>query len=313
MEQGDNPQDILGVGPNASLEEIRSAFKKMALKWHPDKHPDEMKEKAEEMFKKVAHAYEVLIGKTKNREFFEEDLFADFFASFLRKHKKWTEDWNSPEATEARKKATQEMWEEEERKLQNDTRLRTDSVNWIDLDSIPVWPKYAEKEGIVSKFIFTHFPYSQELNEKISIYKGDICSLFVDCIVNSADEGLCGAGTLDGKIHRRAGRQMDEECLLHDGCPFGQAVITRGYLLPAKFVIHAPGPYSADPMVLASCYQSALDLAAQHKIRTIAFPCIGAGAKSFPLDVHAQVVLQIIRRWLEKGKMNIQRRKFERS
>jgi hypothetical protein len=138
------------------------------------------------MFKKVSHAYEVLIGKTKS-QFFEEDMFADFFASFLRKYKsvltfrswlltqaEWADDWNSPEATEARRKATEEMWEEEERLLQNDTRIRSQFIRIVEignkygqqfctdkiLDDIPVWPEYAATEGIVSKFIFTNFQHS---------------------------------------------------------------------------------------------------------------------------------------------------------
>jgi len=92
---------------------------------------------------------------------------------------------------------------------------------------------------------------------------------------------------------------LDEECMLHDGCPFGLSVITRGYLLPQKYIIHSPAPYVNDATLIASCYQSALELAVAHKIRKLAFPCIGAGAKHFPLDAHAQVALQTVRRWLE--------------
>lgn len=89
MEAGELPHEILGIAVDASIDEIRSAFKKMALKWHPDRHPEEACEKATEMFKKVSHAYETMIGKTKN-QFFEDDLFADFFASFLRKYQRTT-------------------------------------------------------------------------------------------------------------------------------------------------------------------------------------------------------------------------------
>lgn len=107
---------------------------------------------------------------------------------------------------------------------------------------------------------------------------------------------------------------MDEECMLHDGCPFGQAVITRAYNLPQKYVIHryflhnesysylfSPAPYRNDALLIASCYQSCLNIAVEHGIRALAFPCIGAGAKHFPLDAHAQIALQTIRRWLETG------------
>jgi len=128
-----------------------------------------------------------------------------------------------------------------------------------------------------------------------------VCSLDIDCIVNSADEGLSGGGSLDHKIHKLGGPSLSEECLLHDGCPFGMAVITRGYLLPQKYIIHSPAPYQNDAQLIASCYHSSLELAKLHKIRVLAFPCIGAGAKHFPLDAHAQIVLQTIRRWLETG------------
>jgi len=118
---------------------------------------------------------------------------------------------------------------------------------------------------------------------------------------NSTDCGLSGSGCLDSAIHHFAGNKLREECLLLDEIPIGQVSITRGYELPAKYVIHCVGPNDGSPHKLASCYQSALDLAVEHNIRTIAFPCVATGLNCFPLQASAQLVLQTTRRWLEMG------------
>jgi curved DNA-binding protein CbpA len=113
---------LLGVALDATKEDIRKAFKKQALKWHPDKHPPETRQEAEEMFKKITTAYEVLSGHTESK-FFQEDVFASFFDAFFKKYQKWGEDWSSPENKEARKKATAALWEEEELKWGNRVSL----------------------------------------------------------------------------------------------------------------------------------------------------------------------------------------------
>jgi len=146
----------------------------------------------------------------------------------------------------------------------------------------------------------TSFSCDPELNDKISLWKGPIYSLVVDAIGNSSDQSLSGSGCLDSVIHYYAGNKLREECLLSDECPEGQVVITRAYDLPCKFVLHCSGPRAASSLNLASCYHSALDLAVEHGIRTIAFPCVATGLNSFPLEASAQVVLQTTRRWLEK-------------
>jgi O-acetyl-ADP-ribose deacetylase (regulator of RNase III) len=140
-----------------------------------------------------------------------------------------------------------------------------------------------------------------DLNSKISFWKGSIYSLAVDAIGNSTDHSLSGSGCLDSVIHYFAGDKLREECLLLDECPMGQVAITRGYDLPTKYILHCVGPSSGDPHLLASCYHSALDIAVEHGISTIAFPCVATGLNSFPLEVSAQVVLQTTRRWLEKN------------
>ena len=127
------------------------------------------------------------------------------------------------------------------------------------------------------------------MTSKIEVVKADITTLAVDAIVNAANETLLGGGGVDGAIHRAAGPELFDECFLLGGCPTGQAKITKGYRLPAKFVIHAVGPVwtggdRGEPALLASCYRSCYDLARQKGLRTLAFPAISCGVYRFPLE-----------------------------
>jgi len=169
------------------------------------------------------------------------------------------------------------------------------------LSQIYTWSDYALLKNIHSLNIMSSFNCDIDLNSKISFWKGSIYSLAVDAIGNSTDHSLSGSGCLDSVIHYYSGNKLREECLLLDECPMGQVAITRGYDLPCKFILHCVGPNRGDPHLLASCYHSALDIAVEHGIRTIAFPCVATGLNSFPLEVSAQVVLQTTRRWLEKN------------
>jgi len=147
-------------------------------------------------------------------------------------------------------------------------------------------------------------------DNKIDIVRGDIIKLDVDAIVNAANTSLLGGGGVDGAIHRAAGPKLLEECRALGGCRPGEAKLTRGYNLAARFVIHTVGPVwsggtRGEPETLSNCYRNSLRVAVENEIKSIAFPAISCGAYRYPIADAAQIALATTRRFLaETGKID---------
>ena len=141
------------------------------------------------------------------------------------------------------------------------------------------------------------------MNSRIHIIQGDITQLNVDAIVNAANSSLMGGGGVDGAIHRAAGPQLKEACRPLGGCPTGEAKITEGFQLKAKYVVHTVGPVwnngtQGEEALLASAYRRSLEVANEHNVRTIAFPSISTGAYRFPFEKATTIALHEIATFL---------------
>ena len=141
--------------------------------------------------------------------------------------------------------------------------------------------------------------------EKITLLQGDITTLAVDAIVNAANASLLGGGGVDGAIHRAAGPDLLAECRTLNPCPTGEARLTRGYKLPARYVIHTVGPvYSGKPSdehLLRSCYEKSFQIAIDNQFATIAFPAISCGVYGYPIEEAATIAIHTTTRHIKKN------------
>jgi O-acetyl-ADP-ribose deacetylase (regulator of RNase III) len=148
----------------------------------------------------------------------------------------------------------------------------------------------------------------ESISNRVAVIAGDITQQRVDAIVNAANTTLLGGGGVDRAIHRAAGPELLAECRTLGGCATGHAKITRGYKLPAKWVIHTVGPVWQDGSqgedeLLASCYRSCFALVEQHGIKTVAFPCISAGAYGFPMNRAARIAVRETKDFLQQNQL----------
>ncbi|XP_062856742.1 ADP-ribose glycohydrolase MACROD1 isoform X2 [Trichomycterus rosablanca] len=194
-------------------------------------------------------------------------------------------------------------WRQIKKKLQSmslEERRAVYMTGYITLDKVPVW----NQTGSTSTEPF--YKPDKELNQKISLFRGDITKLEIDAIANAANKTLLGGGGVDGAIHRGAGPLLRKECATLGGCQTGEAKITGAYGLPAKYVIHTVGPIAhgsvgeSEERALQDCYYNCLHTATENQLRTVAFPCISTGVYGYPPEKAVEVALKTVREYLEQ-------------
>ncbi|XP_060784057.1 ADP-ribose glycohydrolase MACROD1 [Neoarius graeffei] len=202
-------------------------------------------------------------------------------------------------------------WREAKKKLLSMTVKERREVyrttDYISLDQVPVW----KHSGAAS--VKPLYKANEELNQKISLFRGDITKLEIDAIANAANKTLLGGGGVDGAIHRGAGPLLRKECSTLGGCETGEAKITGAYGLPARYVIHTVGPIAhgsvgeTERRALRDCYYNCLSTATENKLRTVAFPCISTGVYGYPPEQAVEVALKTVREYLEDNPAQMDR------
>eukprot|EP00026_Physarum_polycephalum_P010466 Phypoly_transcript_10630.p1 GENE.Phypoly_transcript_10630~~Phypoly_transcript_10630.p1 ORF type:complete len:398 (+),score=113.63 Phypoly_transcript_10630:47-1240(+) len=153
--------------------------------------------------------------------------------------------------------------------------------------------------------IFAKYKEDPVINSKVALWSGNITTLEIDAILNAANTSLLGGGGVDGAIHSAAGGKLYDECKLLNGCKSGEAKITRGYRLPAKYIIATVGPVGEKPEVLYNAYYNSLEVAKKYGIRTFALCGVSTGVYGYPLYAASHIALATVRKWLEKNKKHV--------
>lgn len=216
-------------------------------------------------------------------------------------------------------------WQKEKRrKLSLDLNARRKEYwcrdRYVRLEDVPTWRQYwaslqqQQQTSVATDDVTTRrlvsglcLKKSVELADKISIFRGDITQLEIDAVVNAANHSLLGGGGVDGAIHRGAGPCLRKENQTLNGCKDGEAKISGGYNLPAKYVISTVGPRGEQPAVLRACYNNSLSVMLANKLRSVAFPCIATGIYGYPNDAAAEVALKTVRTFLEEHHQAVDR------
>jgi len=330
-----------GDGHQPSVTSVKQAFKRLALLYHPDKNKtkdgEEKFKKVLRAYETILQARttrggDAAAGGGMGRDgadfssFYEyyfnhangpdesvpfeqkfDDLLQKLFAGFSEEEEKEEESEENcdlgfgPQGALVESRAG--AWAKEEEKSDEERRKSyfcgTDYVN---INTVENWPTYIATNKIAQLPLSeARVACDDKIAQKVAVLHHSVAFIEADAILNSVSEHLMRGGGADGAIRRSAGDKIEWELSLCGYVAAGSCVITRGYRLPAKYVIHCCGPVGGGPKRLALCYKNALDLAVRHKIRTIAMCGISAGNNCYPLNESARVALKTVRRWMEVG------------